>query len=106
MTAHIVAQFRLHLRAPDKFAPQVAPAMVRLDVEALQRFVYPLAQPLGDLVPLRVRSLSAPGARWLIEKRLADAPALLNVFQKFLLDEMLVHGDASHPLALRDLGPQ
>jgi hypothetical protein len=44
MAAHVIAQFRLHLRATHQFSPQVPPAVVRLHVIYLQRFVHPFAK--------------------------------------------------------------
>jgi len=63
-----------------------------------------------DHAPLRIRTrvggLAAARPRRLVEQRLADASPLLDVFQKALLDEMLVNRHTAQPFALGDFRPE
>jgi hypothetical protein len=54
VAAHVVTQLGLHPRASHDLTPEMAPAVVGLDVRHLQGFAHPLAQPFGDLLPLRI----------------------------------------------------
>lgn len=70
----------------------MTPTVIGLDVRHLQGFVYPLAQPLGDFLPLRIGALSAASAGGFVEQRLADFSPLL--------DEVLVDRHAAQSLCL------
>ena len=59
VAAHVVAELRLHPRAAHDLAPEVAPAVVGLDVGHLQGFAYPLGQTFADLMSLRIGAFAA-----------------------------------------------
>jgi len=78
----------------------MTPTVIGLDVRHLQGFVYPLAQPLGDFLPLRIGALSAASAGGFVEQRLADFPPLLDELEEALVDEVLVDRHAAQSLCL------
>jgi hypothetical protein len=77
--------------------------VVGLDVRHLQGFAHPLAQPFGDLLPLRIGAFSAARSARFVEERLSDLPPFLDVSEEALLDEVLVDRNAAEPVCTESL---
>jgi hypothetical protein len=58
VSAHAIAELRLHLGTAHDLAPKVTPAVIGLHVCHLQGFVHPFGHALGDLLPMRVSAAS------------------------------------------------
>jgi hypothetical protein len=58
VSAHVIAELRLHLGTAHDLAPKVTPAVIGLHVCHLQGFVHPFGHALGDLLPMRVSAAS------------------------------------------------
>ncbi|MGY4415181.1 hypothetical protein ACVWW4_006917 [Bradyrhizobium sp. LB7.1] len=63
--------------------------------------MHPLADPLGDLLELRIAGLAAAAALRVVEQRLVELPALLDVFEEArLFQDVGVDGNDAPLLGL------